>query len=232
MNGVRFPPAVLSIKRSLSNVLSAEVIEGQIQTFSVLYLTISKVRESTYIHLDFPLFKFESCILTPSWVWFGFGLFLYCSFLPCEELLGLTRLFCVVWSEMTVRAPLLKKGAVIHFGKVPVCGNERSFAGASVFKRWLHPATSCRERQRWGKIRCRLAQCAFAPTVTFTAASSHWEDRLIRSCADPRLLSVCHFSLSLLICSTFYCIVYVFKLLIFSITIFCLTGLHILLSSI
>lgn len=95
-----------------------------------------------------------------------------------------------------------------------------------------HPATSCRERQRWGKIRCRLAQCAFAPTVTFTAASSHWEDRLIRSCVDPRLLSVCHFSLSLVICSTFYCIFYVFKLLIFSIIIFCLQVLHIFLSSI
>lgn len=38
----------------------------------------------------------------------------------------------MVWSEMTVRAPLLKKGAVINIGKVHVCGNERSFAGVSV----------------------------------------------------------------------------------------------------
>lgn len=54
LNGVSFPPTMLSIKRSLFNVFSAEVIQRKIQTFSVC-VTIVKVGESISFHSSFPL---------------------------------------------------------------------------------------------------------------------------------------------------------------------------------
>lgn len=54
------PPAVLSIKRSLSNVLLAEVIEEKIQTFFLIYFSIFNVGESICIHPNVLVFKFEA----------------------------------------------------------------------------------------------------------------------------------------------------------------------------
>lgn len=150
------PPVILSIKRSLSNVHSVEVSEGKFQNFSV-YLTIVKVCESISFHPNFPhLFNLSlspkllnllqsGFILTPNWVcfvrllqlptlWNLLDLILTPSgFADKIKKPSFISVCCMVWPEMTVTAPLLRKKAVINVCKGPVCGNKTSSAGVTVY---------------------------------------------------------------------------------------------------
>lgn len=56
---------------------------------------------------------------------------------------------------------------------------------------WISDGCILLREPEVGENKMSFSPMCFCPHIAFTAVSPHWEDQLIRSYVDPRLLSVC-----------------------------------------